>query len=128
MAPRQRIVKKYGIGEWYCSLFTALNPRERSNFAKAALKPVREANQPCFFQDQSGSIKCNKKGGVCSIRNYERLPNGSAKSCNGEESRLITLCPNRFLQNDNIFSWVGRELLHNSNPVILKQVDFLKST
>ncbi|MEA2062187.1 MAG: NotI family restriction endonuclease [Gemmatimonadota bacterium] len=128
MAERKRIKREYGIGEWYCQLFSALSPEERSVLAKAALKPITEAGQKCYFKDASSLEKCTKKGGICSIRHYEKLLDETVQACEGEDGRLVVLCPNRFLEDGMIFKWVSQELLKDNNPVVLNQINFLRST
>jgi hypothetical protein len=73
---------------------------------------------PCPFQ--TGRL-CNKKGGVCSLRLYEQTGDG-AVSMSGP---LITTCPNRFLEDDIIFQWIGQEILECVTPIILRQIGFL---
>lgn len=128
MAPRKRIERKYGIGEWYCQLFTAIRPKQRSILAKSALKSVHDAKQACFFRDLSGLTNCAKKGGICSTRRYDKLPSGKVKVCEGTDGRLVALCPNRFLQDGMIFRWVGKELIQDENAIVLNQINFLRST
>jgi hypothetical protein len=72
----------------------------------------------CPFQEDA---LCNKKGGVCSLLLYEQTGDGPVTSSGG----LVTTCPNRFLEQNTIFKWVGETILDTDDPIILGQVGFL---
>ncbi len=38
---------------------------------------------------------------------------------------MITTCPQRFLESDRIFRWVGETLLQTTKPIVLSEIGFL---
>jgi hypothetical protein len=54
---------RYGIGEWYGNDFAGLQPSAMRQLAAA-----KAADKHCRFRNGP----CNKKGGVCSLRLFER--------------------------------------------------------
>jgi hypothetical protein len=110
--------RRYSIGEWYGDSFEMLTPKQRSERAKIEIETDTLTGNPCRFQKD---IRCNKKGGVCSIRLYEQIDDGPV-ACSGP---LITTCPLRFLEDDKIFRWVGKTILGTEEPIILKEIGFL---
>jgi hypothetical protein len=67
------------------------------------------------------NANCNKKGGVCSLRLYEQRDDAPVSG----KGPLITTCPNRFLEDNIIFRWVGETILQTSSPVVLSEIGFL---
>ncbi len=65
--------------------------------------------------------KCNKKGGVCSLRHYLQEGEHSVEPT-GEP---VTTCPNRFLEGHLIREWVGETLLGTSTPRVISELPFL---
>ena len=64
---------RYGIGEWFGHSFIGLSVNDRQSFAKHALESIKKANQKCPFKSYDGSnTLCNKKGGICTFRQYKR--------------------------------------------------------
>jgi hypothetical protein len=116
---------RFGIGEWYGKLLVGLSPSERQHFAKIQkLKKKEKPIIPCPFRPGN---PCSKEGGVCSIRMYRQ--NVSTKEVSVAEGRtgsLRTTCPHRFLQDEFIFKWIGRELLGYDSPVLVREVGFLR--
>lgn len=119
MASKQTKVRsRYSIGEWYGSPFELLSAKQREDQAKLEIGTKTITGLNCPFQKDR---ICNKKGGVCSLRKYEQ----------GDDKRvtltgpLITTCPNRFLEDDAIFPWVGETILQTTEPVVLGQIGFL---
>src|SRR5947207_11954911 len=110
--------KRYSIGEWYGTPFETISPSERFQNGTAEIEADSIRGLNCPFQEDR---TCNKKGGVCSLRLYEQTGNGPV-SMSGP---LITTCPNRFLEDDLIFRWVGEAILETAEPVVLNQVGFL---
>jgi hypothetical protein len=47
-------------------------------------------------------------------------------SLDNENPDFVTLCPNRFWQNNKIFSEIGNVLLNTNIPTLIKEVNFLK--
>jgi hypothetical protein len=89
---------RFGIGEWYGVPLTAITAKERRRLAEVQFLPKSE--KPAFgcpFQDDA---ECNKPGGVCSLRLYEKSPQtGEVRPAIGEPGELRTVCPSRFEQD-----------------------------
>src|SRR5258706_16164647 len=101
---KPKIRNRYSIGEWYGVGFESITPAER--FARAKIEYDTNAiiGEVCPFQQDA---KCNKKGGVCSLRQYQQIADGPVAGT----GPVITTCPQRFLEADTIFRWVGETLL-----------------
>lgn len=111
MAAKKQI--RYGIGEWYGNDFASLSAQAMQNLATA-----KASDMTCRFRGGP----CNKKGGVCSLRLYERseetvMPSGG----------LVTTCPQRFKEADRALSWIAGTLIGTDSPFIIREVPFLKS-
>jgi Restriction endonuclease NotI len=104
---------RFGIGEWYGNDFASLKPDAMRKLAGA-----KAADKHCRFRGGP----CNKKGGVCSLRLYERR--GEDVSPAGG---LVTTCPQRFKEADRALTWIAQTLIGTDNPAIIKEVPFLKS-
>jgi len=115
---KPRLRRRYSIGEWYGEGFESISPTKRSSLAKIECASDALTGSACPFQSDA---KCNKKGGVCSLRNYEQLGDGPVAG----EGPIITTCPNRFLEADTIYKWVAQTLLQTEEPAILSEVGFL---
>jgi len=113
-----KVRSRYSIGEWYGTGFETISPADRFRLAKTEWELDALTGTPCPFQPDT---KCNKKGGVCALRLYQQVGDGPVTST----GHLITTCPQRFLESDAIFRWVGENLLHTPDPVVLSQVGFL---
>jgi hypothetical protein len=113
-----RLSRKYSIGEWYGNSFETLSPKQRFERAKVEIEKDGLTGNSCRFQKNT---TCNKKGGVCSLRLYERTKDGSVLG----SGPLITTCPLRFLEGNKIFRWVGKTLLDTEEPIVLKEIGFL---
>lgn len=109
---------RYSIGEWYGAGFESLTPAERFGRAKIECEANAIIGAPCPFQKDA---KCNKKGGVCSLRQYRQIGDGPVSGV----GPVITTCPQRFLESDTIFRWVGETLLQTKEPVVLSEIGFL---
>lgn len=116
---------RYGIGEWFGHLFTALPIDERQQFGEIAQKTVKGANQPCPFKKVDGKLAlCNKRGGMCTFRLYECKDQKTTSDCSGEKA-LVTMCPQRFLEDGLVHKWIGETLLGSETPQILNEFKFL---
>ena len=115
---KTRLRSRYSIGEWYGSGFEALTPPERFQRAKTEVETNAILGAPCPFQTEA---KCNKKGGVCSLRQYQQVGDSLVSGV----GPVITTCPQRFLEADTIFLWVGETLLQTKEPVVLSEIGFL---
>jgi hypothetical protein len=115
---KQKLRSRYSIGEWYGTGFETISPADRFRLAMTEWDLDALTGTPCPFQADK---KCNKKGGVCSIRSYQQVGDGPVVGT----GPLITTCPQRFLESDAIFRWVGENLLQTPDPVVLSEVGFL---
>src|SRR5690554_5545708 len=59
-----RMISRYGIAEWYGLDFANLSPERIREIAS-------DPPKICPFRYPSG--KCNKRGGVCSLRKYSEI-------------------------------------------------------
>lgn len=120
-------VARFGIGEWFGHSFVLLSEQERKSFADIALNHTKESIPVCPFQSvPSGSVRCTKKGGVCSLRLYEVKENGGAKCVEGNDGKLRVVCPQRFKQNNTIYSVVAESIIDTNRPAIVPEVRFLR--
>jgi len=124
----------YGIGEWYGQPFVDLDAGQRHALAEQAMRhceqsdstPDAQCVEPiCPFARQPGA-KCTKKGGVCSIRLYEKDDRGVVRPAPWAAGSLITTCPTRYQQRDTVYREIGKHLLNDDAPTVLGEVPFLK--
>lgn len=119
-APKPKPQKQYfGIAEWYGQLYRNLGDTQRKLYAdtKNTLEPCPFFHQVPALGPQSGKLHCNKKGGVCSLRNFhDDVTFGP----------ITATCPNRFLENATIVEHIGRVLLGTDTPLFAKEIAFLK--
>jgi Restriction endonuclease NotI len=109
----------YGTGELYGFDFSTL-PAERIR----ELSQASHKNVVCPFKPvQSGkpAPKCNKKGGVCSLRQFVK---DEVDKIEGK-GEPVTTCLNRFLEGDLVARWVGEILLGTSKPSVISQLPSL---
>lgn len=115
----------YGIGEWYGKLLTEQSSVERKFCAHLQTMPKRDREpQVCPFRSQPPDhlLPCNKEGGVCTLRQYVKSADGIVTA----SDELVTTCPNRFLEDREIFRWIGETLLGTTTPYVLGQIGFLQ--
>jgi hypothetical protein len=115
---RQKTRRRYSIGECYGIGFEVLSASDRLEYARTEFETDERIGKACPFQHEA---ICIKKGGVCSLRLYEQTGGGPVTGT----GPLITTCPNRFLQDELIFKWVGETILNTAHPIKLTQIDFL---
>lgn len=121
MASSEKEVTRYGVGEMYGFDLSHL-PVDRIR----KLTSAKHTKVPCPFKPQEAGQpqpKCSKQGGVCSLRQY-------AKGTSGKVTPLgspVTTCPQRFLERNVIFEWVGETLLGTKKPVVISELPFLMS-
>lgn len=120
---------RYGIAEWYGHDIVSASQEVRRGFAEMAHSERTSGIKPSLPCPFLGSIKegalCNKSGGVCSARPYSRDTSGGGIP----ESGLVTLCPNRFLEEGNLLRWVAEVMLGTSKGILaVKETPFLKRT
>ncbi len=113
-----KVRSRYSIGEWYGAGFETLSSTGRFRLGKREWESDTLTATPCPFP--SGGI-CNKKGGVCSLRQYQQTGDGPVAGI----GPVITTCPTRFLEAGAIFHWVGEKLLQTTEPIVLSEVGFL---
>jgi Restriction endonuclease NotI len=113
-----RVRNRYSIGEWYGTGFETLTPTERLARARTECEANAIIGADCPFQNDS---KCNKKFGVCSLRQYQQIADGPVSGI----GPVVTTCPQRFLEAGTIFRWVGETLLQTKEPIVLSEIGFL---
>lgn len=120
---RRQTNTRFGIGEWYGRSFVSLIREERLAFA-SVISPGAQVCIPRSTPDRV--IRCNKKGGVCSLRRYQRdALTGAVAPLSGPQD-IVTLCPERFKEDGKIFSWIGGLILQNPRPHVVKEINFLR--
>lgn len=120
---------RFGIGEWYGTPLTALSADARRKLSEMqALAKSQKPIIPCPFQSTSERIvACNKPGGVCTLRLYEKSPQtGEVKPATGELGHLRTVCPARFEEGLLIYRWVARTILSTEAIVTIGEIGFLE--
>src|SRR5437899_2845845 len=95
----QRDVFRYGIGEWFGESFATMPAARKHELASHVALPKKQRPPIlCPFQSYGGrSIKCNKAGGVCSIREYINNAASGLIEISQRTTGLRTICPQRFL-------------------------------
>jgi len=120
---------RYGIAEWYGNDIGAMTPAQRQACGRLAVRQDQKAEvvdaPVCpFLSTLVPDARCNKTGGVCSIRRFDSdgkpVPNES----------VVTVCPNRFLQylssGESLFDWISDKMLDKPNATIVKETPFLR--
>jgi hypothetical protein len=110
---------RYGTGELYGFDFSALPPERIRELSSASHKSVVCPFKP--GQPGKPTPKCNKKGGVCSLRQFVQNEHGKVEG----KGEPVTTCPNRFLEGNLIAQWVGETLLGTSKPMVISELPFL---
>jgi hypothetical protein len=118
-----------GIGEWYGRALDALPAGERRKLAE--IQSLPKSQKPllaCPFQSTPRkNVVCNKPGGTCSFRLYEKSrETGEVTFAAGEAGQLRTVCPKRFEEGRIIYRWVGETLLRYAEPVEVGEIGFLE--
>jgi hypothetical protein len=112
-------ISRFGIGEWFGQIYMRMDPELRSKYA--SLKSNNDIKCP-----YRNDIKlCNKSGGVCTLASYISDELGNV-IYNEVSPDFVTLCPNRFWQNNKIFMEIGRTILNTDVPTLIKEVNFLQ--
>ncbi len=114
----------FGIAEWYGKRFINLATSQRKLFADAKNSAII-----CPFFEQmpslgpkSGKLHCNKKGGVCSLRNFHPPLSAGGDITFGP---ITATCPNRFLEDGTISRHIGTYVLGTPEPLFAKEIAFL---
>ncbi len=110
---------RYGAAELYGFELASLSPERIRALSSAKHKEV-----VCpFKRSEPGKAQpvCSKKGGVCSLRQYAQEKDGNVTP----SSLPATTCPQRFLEANLIFEWVGEILLGTKSPAVISELPFL---
>jgi len=110
---------RFGTGELYGFDFSGLTPERVRELSSAPYKSL-----VCPFKTVhpgKPGAKCNKKGGVCSLRQFVQDEQGRVEA----KGEPVTTCPNRFLEANFIAQWVGETLLETSTPFVISELPFL---
>lgn len=123
-AKQKRHTQTFGIAEWFGKRFVDLSPRERKVYADTKNTSVE---CPYFKQvpslgPKSGKLHCNKKSGICSLRNFNAPMNITDDVTFGP---ITATCPNRFLEEGIIARHIGEYVLGTSEPLFAKEIAFL---
>jgi hypothetical protein len=110
---------RYGAGELYGFDFSTLQPERVRELSSAAYKSLACPFKP--LQPGKPVPMCNKKGGVCSLRQFVLNEQGGVEG-RGEP---VTTCPTRFLEGNVVAQWVGETLLGTSTPAVISELPFL---
>jgi hypothetical protein len=110
---------KFGIGEWYGLPFASIDNNKRVELSN--LRTPK--SQICTFRTELNPEQpCTKRGGVCSLRQYEK---NTETNFVAATSKIVTLCPHRLKEGNKIFQWVGETVLGHSEPIIVTEIGFL---
>lgn len=110
---------RYTIGEWFGRPAAGMDAEDRVRAAAMALGG--EPAPQCPFDKPR---QCKKAGGVCSLRPHTRGDGGGAVPA-GEE--VCAVCPRRLCEDDLVVRWVGEEVLGTTEPLTVREVDFLRT-
>lgn len=114
---------RYGIAEWYGQPFLNLSPADRCRMARVALQEERTI-PPCPFQ--KNHPPCRKRGGVCSIRRYEK---GEDERIGSPKGVPAIVCPARFEEKQLLVSWLAEIVgFLPDEAMMAREVPFMKST
>ena len=112
-------MRRYGIGEWYGERFRIMAPDRRRALASYALGS-EQPPPPCPFK--SGLSPCSKKGGVCTLQEYEI----SDDQIGNTVGLPVTVCPNRFDEHDLIPRWLA-EIAGFEEVYVAREVPFMRA-
>ena len=113
---------RFGIAEWFGEPLLALPPSRRTELARCATQ--RDNAPRCPFQ--KGNVACAKKGGVCSIQQYEASSDGRIAGTVGQP---VVVCPRRFQESRTLLEWLADVVgLDASDTWVAREVPFMKGT
>jgi len=120
---------RYSIAEWYGKDVISMTPKERRSAAFSATSKSSKKPECPFMATLTPGAKCNKAGGVCTIRKYERSKDGIIRPT--IDSCVVTICPARFLgldsSNKPALAWVAEKMLNITEPIVIKETPFLQT-
>ena len=112
-------MNRYGIAEWYGNSLLTLSPSDRRALAEIAMG--NGSPPQCPFRPMT----CNKRGGVCSLQQYEE----SEGRITGVTGSPVIVCPSRFEQDLVIVRWLADIVGFSSDAVMLaREIPFMRST
>ena len=116
---------RYGIAEWYGEPLLHLSSNRRQELARIALNS--ESDKPtCPFQPEPAP--CSKKGGVCSIQQYNVLTEPGGDRIGRPFGTPIITCPHRFRQNNLIVKWLAEIVgFSEDDSYVASEVPFMRS-
>ena len=122
--PDDKPAPRFGIYEWFGRRVSDLDQETRKQFREEAKK--KSPDLPCIPRagEDGDTPKCNKRGGVCSMRKHVQNTDGETAETTGP---IVTVCPERFKEDDLIFEWAAGEILGTEKPWKVNEVDFLKA-
>lgn len=87
------------------------------------------SNKICPFKGTpSAPALCTKKGGVCSLRLYEKNGLNQVVAAVDEKGLLRAVCPQRFHEGGTAFDWIGHAVMNSSHVSHVGEIGFLEST
>jgi hypothetical protein len=129
--PEGDLMSAWGIAEWYGKDVIAMSAEERKGAADTALaihdRFIKLTEQPeCpFLGTIRPGAKCNKPGGVCSIRRYYQ----DEDEVFATGAQPTTMCPNRFLEHRgdiSLFAYIAQKFFAvDSGAKVIKEIPFL---
>lgn len=120
-----RNIRKFGIAEWYGRPFHVLPRYDREQLASLYNEP-ESARPDCPFQStEVRRVRCGKRGGICSVREYERDHGGAVNLFPGPQA-IHTVCPARFKARGLVQSWAAEIVLDTPMPLVIDEVPFLE--
>ncbi len=113
---------RYGIAEWYGLELLRIGPGNRRALANVALGSNPEIPAYPFSPTKR---QCNKRGGVCSLRLYDAVGDGSSRP---SDDAPIALCPSRFDQDNLLLKWLGEIVgFPEGDIAIAREVPFMEN-
>ena len=88
---------RYGTGELYGFDFSSLRAERIREFSRASHRDIVCPFKPAL--PGKPAPRCNKKGGVCSLRLFSQDEQGTVEG----KGEPVTTCPNRFLEGKIIW-------------------------
>jgi hypothetical protein len=114
--------KSYSIAEWFGHPLALVDAKTANKMQAGRNEPSKF---PCPFANFAGAV-CNKKGGVCSLREYRNDPHTLASS--PTDAPIRATCPRRFDQADVVERWIATVMFGAETKVArVQEVGFLRA-